>query len=288
MHGEEVQGVEQAALVNFWFAMSLYMVATVLYAYHFASKRAVFSWYATFATGAGFLAHTASIGLHWGATREVPITGAFNSLSLTAWALVLIYFVVEHLVKLKLYGAVLLPIAFLAMAVAQISLRSTGVELTADALAQLDSSRVTIHVAMMMIANAGFAVGAAASAVYLIQGAQLKRHKSSGLMKRLPSLTQTQQLARRAIMLAYPVYTAGMLLGIIRAIEFRLPAWWFDPRVMLSGVVWGIFGAYLVLHYARGASGKLLARISLVGLVAVVILGIFARTVPTGFHIFGL
>ncbi len=280
--------MEQAALVNLWFAMTLYMVATVLYVYHFVAKRPVFAWYATFATGAGFLTHTASIGLHWGATQEVPITGAFNSLSLTAWALILIYFVVEHLVKLKLYGTVLVPVAFVAMAIAQISLGSTGAELTADALEQLDSWRVAIHVAMIMTANAGFAVAAAASAVYLVQGAQLKKHKTSALMKRLPSLTQTQQLARRAIMLAYPVYTAGMLLGIIRAIEFGLPAWWFDPRVMLSGVVWGIFGSYLFLHYKSGASGKLLARIALVGLVAVVVLAVIARTVPTGFHIFGL
>jgi len=280
--------VEQAALVSYWFSMALYMVATVLYAYHFVAKRPLFSWYASFAVGAGFLAHTASIVLHGLATREVPITGAFNSLSLTAWALVLIYFVVEHLVKLKLYGTVLVPVALISMAAGQISLRATGVELPAEALAQLDSWRVTMHVVLIMVANAGFAVGAAASAVYLIQGVQLKRHKSSALMKRLPSLTQTQQLARRAIMLALPVYTAGILLGIIRAIEFRLDYWWFDPRVMMSGVVWAIFASYLLLHYRRGASGRLLSRIALVGLMAVVILAVFARTLPTGFHIFGL
>lgn len=280
--------MEQAALVSLWFAMTLYMVATVLYVYHFVAKRPVFAWYATFATGSGFLAHTASIGLHWGATAEVPIVGAFNSLSLTAWALILIYFIVEHLVRLKLYGTLLVPVAFVAMAAAQISLQATGAELTPEALEQLDSWRVAMHVAMMMIANAGFAVAAAASAVYLLQGGQLKKHKSSGLMKRLPSLTQTQQLARRAIMLAYPVYTAGMLLGIIRAIEFQLDLWWFDPRVMLSGVVWAIFGLYLLLFYRGGGSGKLLARIALLGLAAVIVLGVFARTVPSGFHIFGL
>ncbi|MFU8890871.1 MAG: inner membrane protein YpjD [Anaerosomatales bacterium] len=280
--------MEQAAVVSFWFAMALYLVATVLYTYHFVAKRPVFSWYATFATGAGFLAHTASIGLHWGATGQTPITGAFNSLSLAAWTLVLIYFVVEHLVKLKLYGAVLVPLGFLAMAVGQILLGSESFELSEAALSQLDSWRVAMHVAIIMIANAGFAVGAAASGVYLLQGAQLKKHTSSALMKRLPSLTQTQDLARRAIMLAYPLYTAGMLLGIVRAIEFNLPYWWFDPRVMMSGVVWAIFGSYLLLHYRRGASGKLLARLALVGLVAVIILSIFARTLPTGFHIFGL
>ncbi|MBE0416702.1 MAG: cytochrome c biogenesis protein CcsA [Coriobacteriia bacterium] len=279
--------MEQAAVVSFWFAMALYLVATVLYSYHFVAKRPVFSWYATFATGAGFLAHTASIGLHWGATGETPITGSFNSLSLTAWTLVLIYFVVEHLVKLKLYGAVLVPLAFLAMATGQVLLGSESFELGEAAISQLDSWRVGMHVALIMIANASFAVGAAASGVYLLQGAQLKKHKTSALMKRLPSLTQTQMLARRAIMLAYPLYTAGMLLGIVRAIEFDLN-WWFDPRVMMSGVVWAIYGSYLLLHYRRGASGKLLARLALVGLVAVIVLAIIARTVPTGFHIFGL
>lgn len=279
--------MEQAAVVSFWFAMMLYLVATVLYAYHFVAKRPVFSWYATFATGAGFLAHTASIGLHWAATGETPITGPFNSLSLAAWTLVLIYFVVEHIVKLKLYGAVLVPLGFVAMATGQVLLGAESFELGEAQLSQLDSWRVAMHVALIMIANAGFAVGAAASGVYLIQGTQLKKHKTSALMKRLPSLTQTQMLARRAIMLAYPLYTAGMLLGIVRAIEFDLN-WWFDPRVMMSGVVWAIYGSYLLLHYRRGASGKLLARLALVGLVAVIILAVFARTLPTGFHIFGL
>lgn len=279
--------MEQAAIVCYWFAMALYLVATMLYAYHFVTKRAVFSWYATFATGAGFLMHTASIGLHWAATGVTPITGPFNSLSLAAWTLILIYFVVEHIVKLKLYGIVLVPLAFVAMAAGQILAGAESFELSEAAIAQLDSWRVAMHVALIMIANAGFAVGAVASGVYLLQGAQLKKHKTSALMKRLPSLTQTQMIARRAIMLAYPLYTAGMLLGIVRAIEFDLN-WWFDPRVMMSGVVWAIYGSYLLLYYRKNASGTVLARIAIIGLAAVIVLAVFARTLPTGFHIFGL
>ncbi|MBS3956541.1 MAG: cytochrome c biogenesis protein CcsA [Clostridiales bacterium] len=281
--------MEQAALVCFWFAMSLYLVAMVLYVYHFVAKRALFSWYATFATGSGFIAHTAAIALHGVANNQIPIVGAFNSLSLAAWVLVLIYFIVEHIVKLKLYGAVLLPLAFVSMAMAQISLGDgEGIALSKDAVEQLDSWRVAMHVALIMVANAGFAVAAAASALNLVVGGQLKRLKSTSLIRRLPSLTQTQVLARRAIMLAFPVYTAGILLGIIRAIEFGLEYWWFDPRVMLSGVVWAIFGSYLMLHYRRRASGRTLAWLALAGLVVVIVLAVLARTLPAGFHIFGL
>lgn len=279
--------MEQAAVVCYWFAMTLYLMATVLHAYDFVLKRTLFSGYATVATGAGFLVHTGSIALHWMATGEAPIIGRFNSLSLAAWALVIIYFGLGYLVKVRLYGVALLPIAFIAMAAGLIVADAETFELSAAAVEQLDSWRVAMHVALIMMANAGFAASAVASAVYLLQGAQLKRHKASALMRRLPSLGQTQMIARRAIMLAYPVYTAGILLGIVRAIEFDLP-WWFDPRVMMSGVVWVIFGGYLLLYYRRNASGPVLARLSIIGLVAVVILAVLARTLPTGFHIFGL
>jgi ABC-type uncharacterized transport system permease subunit len=57
---------------------------------------------------------------------------------------------------------------------------------------------------------------------------------------------------------------------------------------MLSGVVWAIYAVYLYLHYARNASGRTVARISLVGAVFVIAVFIVARTVPVGFHIWAL
>lgn len=280
----------EVALVLFWFATALYAGATVLYAYHFLSKKRSYSWYATFLTGAGFLCHTASIGLRSVSTDGTVLTGA-NSLVLAAWALVLVYFVVEHFVKLKLFGTALVPVAAILMVVAQLlGFGSAGgvSGLSAAQATQLDSWRVGIHVALIVFANAGFMIGAVASGVYLMQEAQLKRHKSSALLKRLPSLAQTDLLARRAIAYAYPAYTAGLLLGIVRAIETDIAGWFADPRVMLAGMVWLVFGVYLFMHYGRGASGRTTARVALVGLVFVIVTSIAARTLPVGFHIWAV
>lgn len=281
--------MQQLAIILFWFALALYVGATVLYAYYFLDKRHALSWYATFLTGAGFICHTASIGLRSVATKGTQIAGP-NSLVLAAWTLVLVYFVVEHLVRLKVYGTVLVPISAALLMTAQILgvNAASRVALTAVQAQELENWRVGIHVAVIMLANAGFAIGAAASIVYLLQESQLKHHRASTLLRRLPSLAQTDLIARRAIAFSYPAYSAGLLLGITRAIEAAPTGWWYDPRVVLAGVVWLLFGVYLFLRYRRGISGRQAAWVATGGIVLVIVLAVVARTVPSGFHIFGL
>ena len=279
----------QVAFVAFWFAMALYAVATVLYAYQFATKRAALSWYATFATGAGFVMHTISIGLRSTATDGTELTGA-NVLVLMAWALVLVYFILEHLMKVKVYGALLVPAALIVLLVAQVMGVSRGVlaDLTAEQAILVDNWRVGIHVFLITFANAGFAVSAAGSLLYLVLERQLKRRKNTKLFNRLPSLAQTDTVARRSVVWAFPVYSAGLLLGVLRAIETDVQLWWADARVVLAGLVWLAFAAYQFMRWRKGWAGRSAAYLALVGFVLVAVLAVVARTVPAGFHVFGL
>jgi len=257
-------------------------------AYFFLSKRAAFSWYASLLTGIGFLTLTASIGLHSSVNEGSRLYGPY-SIVLAAWAIVLVYFAVEHLIKVKVYGTVLVPIALLGLIIAQIMGAGAPVKPPGAAeLALLENWRVIIHVVLIVFGNAGFAIGAAASAAYLMLESQLKSHRTATLFKRLPSLAQTDLIARRALAFAFPVYTGGLLLGILRAVETDVAGWWADPRVMVSGIVWVIFGAYLYLQYGRGVSGRTAARLALVGVVFVIALTVLARTVPAGFHVFAV
>jgi ABC-type uncharacterized transport system permease subunit len=276
--------------LSMWLAVALFAGATILYAYHFLSKRPRFSFYATLLTGAGFLLLTASIGLHSSAAEGSRLWGPY-SMVLAAWALVFVYFVVEHLIKLKVYGTVLVPLALLFLIVAQlVGATVPAVVPSAAEAAMLDNWRVIVHVVLIVFANAGFLIGAAASAAYLGLEAQLKSHRTSTLFKRLPSLPQTDLVARRAVSFAFPVYTAGLLLGVLRAVQEQatIGAWWADPRIILSGVIWAIYGVYLYLHYGRTVSGRTAAIVALVGAVFVIAVSILARTDPTGFHVFAV
>ncbi|MBN1192353.1 MAG: cytochrome c biogenesis protein CcsA [Coriobacteriia bacterium] len=279
----------QVAFVAFWLAMALYAGATVLYAYHVMTKRAALSWYATFATGAGFVVHTMSIGLRSSATDGTELTGA-NVLVLMAWALVLVYFIVEHLMKVKVYGVLLVPAALVVLLIAQLMGVSRGVlaEMTASQAALLDNWRVGIHVALVSFANAGYAVSAAGSLLYILLERQLKHKKSTKLFNRLPSLNQTDTVARRSVFWAFPVYSAGLLLGVMRAIETDLDLWWADIRVVMASLVWLVYAAYQFMRWRKGWGGRSAAYLALVGFVLVAVLAVVARTVPAGFHVFGL
>ena len=275
-------------VMTMWLSLAALAGATVSYAYYFLSKRATFSWYASFLTGLGFLCLTASIGLHSSSSEGSRLVGPY-SLVLAAWALLLVYFIVEHLIKLKVYGTVLVPAALLALVVAQLMGAGSPVgHVSPGEVALLENWRVAVHVVLIVFGNAGFLIGATASAAYLGLEAQLKSHRTSTLFKRLPSLAQTDLIARRAVAFAFPVYSGGLLLGVLRAVETDQAGWWADPRVMLSGVVWVVFAFYLYLQYGRGVSGKTAARVALGGAALVIALAVLARTVPMGFHIFAV
>jgi ABC-type transport system involved in cytochrome c biogenesis permease subunit len=280
--------VEQASVVLFWFALALYVGATVLYAYQFVLKRSSVGWWARFFTGAGFICQTLSIGAASISTGGTRFTGP-NQLMLASWALVLLYFVMEHLIRIKIYGTFLIPVAVLFMVTSQLMKGFAGpVALTSAQQAQLASWMVPFHVALIVFANAGFAFGAVSSMLYLWQSAQLKKHHSNAVTRRLPSLSTLKTVSRRSITFAFPVYAAGLLLGVFRAIEEDLSAWWFDPRIMMAGIVWLTFGFYLTLVYRHNVSTRTSSWVAVVGFVFVVVLAVVARTVPAGFHIFGL
>lgn len=272
----------QTAVILFWFATVMYVAATVLYAYFFLSKRAAYSWYATFLTGAGFLCHTASVGLRSVAEHGTDLSGP-NTLILSAWALVLAYFVMEHLIRVKVYGTLLVPLSLVLMVISQLMSVRVGA-----ASPLVENWKIGIHVALIVFANAGFFIAGVGAFAYLIQESQLKRHRTNVLFKRLPSLANIDLIERRAVAFAFPAYTAGLLLGVFRAIETDPPSWWADPRVMLAGVVWVVFGTYLVLHYTQRASARTTAWITLAGVFVVAVVAVIARTVPAGFHVFGL
>jgi len=274
-------------VLSMWVSLAAFAGATVLYAFYFMSKRPQLSWYATFMTGLGFLSLTASIGLHSSAAEGSRLYGPY-SIVLAAWALVLVYFIVEHLAKLKVYGTVLVPLALIGLIAAQLMGAGAPVKPPGAAeLALLEGWRVTVHVVLIVFGNALFFIGAVASGAYLGLERQLKGHRTSTLFKRLPSLAQTDLIARRAIAIGFPVYTGGLLLGVLRAVETDVAGWWADPRVLLATVVWALFGGYLHLQYRRGAA-RTAARLALVGMVLVIALAIVARVVPAGFHVFAV
>ncbi len=273
----------QISVVTFWFAFALYVAATVLYGYQFILRRQKVGWWARFFTGAGFILQTISIGVSSSMSNGTLLDGP-NQLVLASWALVLLYFVMEHILRIRSYGAFLIPLAVTAMAASQLFAGGQGLK-PGD---PLYGGYVGFHVLMIVFANAGFLFGAVSAGLYLYQDTQLRNHKTNRFSRKLPSLAVLQLVARRSIAFAFPVYTAGLSLGIIKAIQEDVSGWWLDPRIIMSGIVLVTFATYLVMVYRREASSRACAWVAIAGMVFVIVLAVVARTLPVGFHVFGL
>jgi HemX protein len=278
----------QAGIITFWTAFVGFLMATVVYCYDILEKKDAAALVPRVLTAVAWLLLTASIGLNSVARHGTPLNGP-NQLVLLAWALVLVYFLIEYILKFKKYGAALIPVAAVLMFVAQImTTKGAGLAPVPTALtAQMNNAEVAFHVLLIIFGNAMLLIGCVASALYLYQDHALRTHSNSALSRALPALANIERLSARIISIALPIYFAGQILGITRAIVVDAHLWFADPRIILSGVILAIFAVYLVLYYRQHTSGITTAWIAVAGGIIVLILMVLARTVPVGFHVFG-
>ena len=74
------------------------------------------------------------------------------------------------------------------------------------------------------------------------------------------TLTRLEQMNRRAINLAFPLLTAGLLVGLmLMARSIDQVAGWTDPRVLGTLVLWLVFAILLYLRYGLHLRGRRVA-----------------------------
>ncbi len=101
-------------------------------------------------------------------------------------------------------------------------------------------------------------VGFLASLMYLMQAHRLRAKALPGHGLRLLSLERLEAMNRRAINLAFPLLTAGLLLGALMMFHDRLPGW-TDPRVLSAFVLWVAFAVLVYLRYGYHLRGRQIA-----------------------------
>lgn len=122
-----------------------------------------------------------------------------------------------------------------------------------------------VHIGANVVGLVAFTLGAAASVAYLLQEYQLRKKRLSGLFQRLPSLDATDDLAFKCLLAGFPLFTLGVLTGVLWAT--RLGGGAFDPNIeqVSAFVAWICFGAVLLLRAVVGWRGRRAAIGTLIG-----------------------
>ncbi len=144
------------------------------------------------------------------------------------------------------FGVFALPLAFLLILVPAI-----GPDKYTFSSSLVRSGWIAIHVTLLLAAYAALIFSLLASLFYLAQERRLK-NRQSGFLEWLPPLDTMDQIAKTTLILGFYCMTGGLLIGSLIAQEHMGAAYFLDPKVVLSFVMWVL---YLVILFVRRSTG---------------------------------
>ena len=265
----------------FYAALLLYAVAMLAYFCPLATKGGLVSRLATLLTLLGFGAHTVAFLLHLYEVGHPPLSSLRESLSAFAWIIVLIYLFLEFRYKNKIIGSFVLPIVLLALIAATALPKRIG-----ELGPTLRSIWVYIHVILVLLGNAAFALASSTALMYLIQERQLKSKKPGAFYYRLPSLELLDRLSYRFLSVGFPLLTLGLITGAIWAGYAWGSYWQWDPKQTWSLITWVIYAVLLQARVSSGWGGRKAAILSIVGFFSVLFGFLGVNLLLTGLHAF--
>ena len=264
-----------------------YLVASVGYGAFLLLRNPVLVMTGRAAAWTALLLHTGAIGLHCAVMRQTPFVTPAQTLSASAWAVVMAYLLLELCLRPKptALGAFALPAAFLALFASAAQHSPTQGVKTTPLTQLLDSRLISLHVVALVLAFGLLVLAFGCAALYLTQHRMLKRKRvPGGLFGKLPPLWSLEQLGFALVAFAFPLLTIGLLAGTIRAAAGGLHSGWSgDPKVVASALMWLVYGVYLALHSFAHWRGPRANYLLLGGLIVALV----TYFIPTTTHRFG-
>lgn len=247
---------------------AIYLLATGSFIFHLVVAKDISSRLSLLLVFAGFIIHTAALGVYFFHTGYPAVAQLREALSFYSWLMVGVYLPVQYKYRLTVLGCFIAPLAFL-MSLAAFTLGVGGGELPLT----LKTYWLPLHVTLAFLGNAFFALAFAVSVMYLLHEYQLKNKKISVLNKHFPSLERLNRLNYVFLIWGFPFMTLGIITGSLWAHVHWGEYWSWEPRQISSAITWILYGGLLHGRLTAGWRGKKAAFWTIVGFG--VVLGYF-------------
>jgi cytochrome c-type biogenesis protein CcsB len=222
--------------------------------------------------GAGL--HLGSIVARGLAADRWPLGNMYEYTSMFCLAAVLAWLVVlRRAPSLRTVGLfVLLPVVVLLFVAGTVLYARA-----APVVPALRSYWLVVHVTTITLASGLLIVPGVASLLHLLA----ERGIGDG---RLPGAETLDRLAYRTTIVAFPLYTFGVIAGAVWAEAAWGRFWGWDPKETVAFVAWVVYAAYLHARATAGWRRSRAAWINIVGLAVVLFNLFFINMVVAGLH----
>jgi ABC-type uncharacterized transport system permease subunit len=186
--------------------------------------------------------------------EHLTLASIHYSESLLAFLLRFIFMVIRVRYKTTSPGLFVFPLVFL------LAFASTIAQAPVDlSNPLLHNGWVFVHVGLILTGYAALFLSLAASVLYLVQVRNLKGKRKgmrSGSMASLPSLETIDEIGYKSLLLGFPFMTFGLMAGAVIAQATFGPVYFFDPKVMLSLLMWSVYVVLLYTRWNKGWRGR--------------------------------
>lgn len=243
-----------------WPALLAYGEAAVAYAGN-ARHPGRLGRLATWGVRLGWLAQTALLVFQATRADGFPWSTWAGSLNLFVWLVVSAYLIWGCSPRYRLLGLAVMPLAavLLALSYAAGGTNHAGGAAWSDVV-------LVLHIALILVAFAGFTVAGALAALELWQERVLKSHPAGLLRLRAPSLVALDRLTVGTVAVSLAALTGGIVPVLARLSERGL-----DVLIAGTVVLWALGASVLYLR-VRAGRRELAAVLALGGVCAVIVL----------------
>lgn len=215
--------------------------------------------------------------------NAMPLAGGHSILMLLSLILSIYYLSGTFHYARTAWGLFVLPVILALVAVAR--LQPQSLEPLVPPPDRGQQVWVWLHLLLLLAGMVGLCVAFTASLMYLVKWSQLRHKLGPSVGVPMPNLERLETVHRRAVNVAFPIFTSGLLIGVLLMLQTeRMP--WTDPKLVTAGLLWVAFGLLLVVRYLLHVRGRWVAVLTIVAfllMVAAVVLPWFLSTAhPTG------
>ncbi|OHD69993.1 MAG: hypothetical protein A2V99_09380 [Spirochaetes bacterium RBG_16_67_19] len=224
------------------------------------------------------LAYLAVLGI---TARKLPLTSFFEALSVVAFFVTFLTSLLHVAFKIKAAAFFAFPLVFVGQLLASVG--SRVIYLDRDLFR---SPLFGSHTLATSLGYAAFAYSMILGLMYLHLFRELKAKDLRRMYDRLPPLELLERMNRVTLIAGFAFLTAGILLGSLLAVKVwgRLPL--TDPKILLSGVLWLLYVAGMLLRRLFRWSGRQLSYFSVSGFAVVVAFMVTVRLLLPTLHRF--
>ena len=222
--------------------------------------------------------HACYLALRTGLYEHIPLASIHEVMTTVSLAVAVVYFYVELHAKTHKTGMFLLAFCFIFQTLSSAFISNTG---TFPAI--LRSPLFSVHTLSAVLGYTAFAVSAIYGLLYLLLYRDLKTSRFGLVYQRLPPLDVLAMMSLRAAVAGLVFLTLTIAFGALWASQ-RFPGFWQDPKFIMTGVIWLVYGTGVALHYGLGWTGRRTIWLSLIGFTLIVLSVMAARFWLPSFH----